>query len=75
MRKRPFHVVAFVFSLIFALTAGSALAAAILADWSACLPLFLKVTPIEYRRALARMKQSEGPQAESIAATEEVYHA
>lgn len=54
---------------------GSPLAASVLEKWDACLPLFLKVTPIEYRRALARMKHSENPRAESIAATEEVYHA
>lgn len=54
---------------------GSPLAASVLEEWDACLPLFLKVTPIEYRRALARMKHSENPRAESIAATEEVYHA
>ncbi len=53
---------------------GSPLASAILDNWSASLPLFLKVTPIEYRHALARMKQSESAQAESIAATEEVFH-
>ena len=53
---------------------GSLLAASILEDWNASLPLFLKATPIEYQRALARMKQNEGTQAESIAATEEVYH-
>lgn len=53
---------------------GSPLAASVLEDWNASLPLFLKVTPIEYQRALARMKQNEGARAESIAATEEVYH-
>ena len=53
---------------------GSPLAASVLESWSASLPLFLKVTPIEYRHALARMKQSESAQAESIAATEEVFH-
>ncbi len=52
---------------------GSALAAEILDDWEACLPLFLKVAPIEYRRSLARMKSGEDPHAEHSAATEEVY--
>ena len=52
---------------------GSPLAASVLESWNASLPLFLKVTPIEYRHALARMKQSESAQAESIAATEEVF--
>ena len=53
---------------------GSLLAAALLEDWQACLPLFLKVTPIEYRRALERMKHNEGMLVERLAATEEVYH-
>ncbi len=53
---------------------GSPLAAALLRDWDAALPLFLKVTPLEYRRALARMKSSESAGAEDVAATEEVYH-
>ncbi|MDL2267129.1 glutamate synthase large subunit [Desulfovibrio sp. OttesenSCG-928-G15] len=52
---------------------GSPLASALLADWQASLPLFLKVTPIEYRRVLERMKHGEGRQVESLAATEEVY--
>ena len=53
---------------------GSPLAASVLESWNASMPLFLKVTPIEYRHALARMKQSESAQAESVAATEEVFH-
>ncbi len=53
---------------------GSALAAGLLRDWEACLPLFLKVSPIEYRHALARLKDGEGRHAESVAATEEVYN-
>lgn len=53
---------------------ASRLARAVLEDWEAQLPLFLKVTPIEYRRALERMKQSENPRAESVPATEEVFH-
>ena len=53
---------------------GSPLAAYLLDNWSASLPLFLKITPIEYRQALARMKQSENARAESVAATEEVFH-
>ena len=52
---------------------NSPLAASVLEDWTAVLPLFLKVTPIEYRLALARLKQNEGPHVESIAATEEVF--
>ena len=52
---------------------GSAAAAEILDDWEACLPLFLKVAPIEHRRSLARMRSGEDPHAEHSAATEEVY--
>lgn len=50
---------------------GSHLAKALLEDWQAVLPLFLKVTPIEYRKVLARMKRADG--RGDIAATEEVY--
>lgn len=53
---------------------GSSLATAILEEWAASLPLFLKVTPIEYQRALARMKLSEARSAENVAATEEVFN-
>ncbi len=52
---------------------GSALAKSLLDDWQSVLPLFLKVTPIEYQRALDRMKLAEGPDVVSISATEEVY--
>lgn len=52
----------------------STLARAVLDDWDAQLPLFLKVTPIEYRRVLERMKQSENTRAENVPATEEVFH-
>ncbi len=52
---------------------GSSLVAEIMDDWEACLPLFLKVAPIEHRRSLARMRSGEDPHAEHSAATEEVY--
>lgn len=52
---------------------GSALAKSLLDDWQSVLPLFLKVTPIEYQRALDRMKLAEGRDVVSISATEEVY--
>ncbi len=52
---------------------GSELARIILEDWRASLPLFLKITPIEYRRALERLKANEGAHVESVSATEEVY--
>jgi glutamate synthase (NADPH/NADH) large chain len=38
---------------------GSTRAAAILADWGRYLPLFRKVMPVEYRRALAELKARE----------------
>lgn len=53
---------------------GSPLAASILNDWNALLPLFLKVTPIEYKRTLQRMRMEESRHAERIASTEEVYN-
>ena len=34
---------------------GSARAAELLADWSAALPLFVKIVPKDYRRALMDM--------------------
>jgi glutamate synthase domain-containing protein 3 len=52
---------------------GSALARTLLDDWQAALPLFLKVTPIEYQRALERARQTDGRDVVSLSATEEVY--
>lgn len=52
---------------------GSAIARSLLDDWQAALPLFVKVTPIEYQRALTRMKLAEGRDVVSLSATEEVY--
>ncbi|MFP4057518.1 MAG: glutamate synthase large subunit [Candidatus Brocadiia bacterium] len=46
----------------------------ILDDWKTCLPLFVKVMPIEYRRGLERMRLEEEPGSETVSATEEVYH-
>src|SRR5450631_3144223 len=43
--------------------AGSVRAAAILADWSKYCPMFRKVMPIEYRRALAEMEKARTMQA------------
>jgi glutamate synthase (NADPH/NADH) large chain len=42
---------------------GSARAAAILADWNKYCPLFRKVMPLEYRRALAEMEKARTMQA------------
>lgn len=52
---------------------GSVLAEAVLRDWLEAMPLFLKVSPIGHQRSLERMKLSEGPGVERLAATEEVY--
>ncbi|MEZ4700282.1 MAG: glutamate synthase large subunit [Rhodothermales bacterium] len=38
---------------------GSALAGRMLADWDAVLPRFVKVMPVEYKRALKRMETAE----------------
>ena len=53
---------------------GSPLAAAILEDWQAQAPLFVKVMPIDYRRVLERMRQPTDRDAETLSATEEVFH-
>jgi len=45
----------------------------ILDNWQACLPLFVKVMPIEYRKVLERMKLKEDRYNETVSATEEVY--
>jgi glutamate synthase (NADPH/NADH) large chain len=42
---------------------GSTRAAAILADWKKYCPLFRKVMPLEYRRALAEMEKARTMQA------------
>jgi len=46
----------------------------ILGDWEAHLPLFVKVMPMDYRRALERMRLGEDRDTETVSATEEVYH-
>ncbi|MCX5676682.1 MAG: glutamate synthase large subunit, partial [Planctomycetota bacterium] len=52
---------------------GSPRARMLLADWEAHRPLFVKVMPIEYRKALERMKQRESRDTETVSATEEVF--
>jgi glutamate synthase domain-containing protein 3 len=52
---------------------GSPRARMILDGWEAHLPLFAKVMPIDYRRALERMRQAEDRDTETVSATEEVY--
>ncbi len=51
----------------------SALAKFILDNWQMQVSFFLKVIPLEYKKALARIKNTENCYAESISGTEEVY--
>jgi glutamate synthase domain-containing protein 3 len=53
---------------------GSLRARKILEDWEACLPSFVKVMPIDYRKSLERMRLQEDRDRETVSATEEVYH-
>jgi glutamate synthase domain-containing protein 3 len=46
----------------------------ILENWEAHLPMFVKVMPIEYRKALLRMRLGEDLDQETVSATEEVFH-
>jgi glutamate synthase (NADPH/NADH) large chain len=48
-------------------------AARVLRDWGEMLPLFVKVMPIDYRRALQRMAEEKSRETEVVALTEEVY--
>jgi glutamate synthase (NADPH) large chain len=47
---------------------GSERAAEILANWSAYLPKFRKVMPVDYRRALAELKAQEETEKPRLAA-------
>jgi len=51
---------------------GSKYAARILQDWDEMLPLFVKVMPVDYRRALERLEE-ETKEKGLIGMTEEVY--
>jgi len=53
---------------------GSPQARRILDNWETCLPLFVKVMPIDYRMSLERMRLGEDTDGETVSATEEVYH-
>jgi glutamate synthase domain-containing protein 3 len=48
-------------------------ASRILRDWTEMLPQFVKVMPIDYRKALERMKKAETKESEVVAITEEVF--
>ncbi|MFA7710942.1 MAG: glutamate synthase-related protein, partial [Candidatus Neomarinimicrobiota bacterium] len=53
---------------------GSSYAAQILSKWDSNFPMFVKVIPIDYRKSLERMKQTERTDLEIVAATEEVFN-
>ena len=53
---------------------GSGRAAWIRENWDSLLPLFVKIIPIDYRKALERMRMKEDVDDETVSATEEVYH-
>ena len=48
--------------------------AQLLREWTDILPMFVKVFPIDYRRALARMRTDESKETEVVAPTEEVFN-
>jgi glutamate synthase domain-containing protein 3 len=52
---------------------GSEYAARIIRDWTEMLPQFVKVMPIDYRRALERRQKAESRETEVVAITEEVF--
>ena len=51
----------------------SGYAAEILNDWEELLPLFVKVLPIDYKKALERLKDFQSKETELVTVTEEVY--
>jgi glutamate synthase domain-containing protein 2/glutamate synthase domain-containing protein 3 len=53
---------------------GSRLGRYILKSWQNMLGKFVKVTPLDYRRALEQMRANEQRDTETTPATEEVYH-
>ena len=53
---------------------GSPRAKSILDNWETCLPMFVRVMPVDYRSALDRMRMNEGVDRETLSATEEVFH-
>jgi len=52
---------------------GSDYASDILMDWNEMLPQFVKVLPVDYKKALERIKDCESKETELVAMTEEVY--
>jgi glutamate synthase domain-containing protein 3 len=51
---------------------GSIFAEQILKDWNEMLPLFVKVFPIDYKKALERIKTEETANSEVVTITEEI---
>ena len=52
---------------------GSQYAAEILRSWDEMLPRFVKVMPMDYRKALAKIKEQQMKNSEEVQMTEEVY--
>jgi glutamate synthase domain-containing protein 3 len=52
---------------------GSKNAAHILDNWEEILPSFVRVMPIDYRAALARIRAAEMKESETVRITEEIY--
>jgi len=52
---------------------GSIHAASILSNWEEMLPYFVKVMPVDYRKALERIEEQNNPQEGAAVMTEEVY--
>lgn len=52
----------------------SSVAKELLNNWEESLPLFVKVMPLDYRRALAKIKEAEMQESDNPTMTEEVYN-
>jgi len=52
---------------------GSQFSQKILSDWTEMLPRFVKVMPIDYKKALDRIKKDESRETDVVSITEEVY--
>ncbi len=52
---------------------GSVYAEGILKDWAELLPYFVKVMPMDYRKALERIRQQQTRDSEHVVMTEEVF--
>jgi len=52
---------------------GSAYAESILKDWAEMIPYFVKVMPMDYRKALERIRQQQTQDSEHVVMTEEVF--